>query len=285
MIVFIVFFLQLIESSEVKKGGVLVDYETYSKEAPCGDFIWDEFTEECDGTTGCGEDCLCMDGYTATGDGNCTMSCVYGNACYSGCTAPDFCEICNVKMGYTADCQGCAEGYLWNGVDNCVEIPRITTSCGAYFDSIEQNLKDPNSQYYQNALKLKQKCVHDIVSDEPYSISIPKDEMTKFPVMTYARCSPYINPSMPLTYGQWFQLNFEDETRVAIEIDQQWTTLQELYLESSGIIGGNNYAVSLQEKCPGNDEESTNIGCIMNNGGTSHYVESPRLYYHTKQAT
>ena len=157
MLIFFILF-----SIQVTIAGTIVDYDKYNAEANCGDGIYDEFTEECDGTTGCGNDRLCKDGYKADNKGNCVVECVYGKACYSGCTAPNFCEICNISMGYNHDCQGCADGYMWNGVGNCVPIPSNKITCGSFFESIEDTLKDPTSAYYQNALRISKQFIHNI---------------------------------------------------------------------------------------------------------------------------
>ena len=152
-------------------------------------------------------------------------------------------------MGYTHDCQSCQPGYMWQGVKKCVPIPESKTTCGAFFKSIENALKDPQSPYYSNAVKFSKLFSHTVDRNTPAVITVPKDDVSKYKVMTYARCSPYVNQAKPYTYGQWFKITVPENTRIVIEVDKQWTTLQELYLQNEAIIGGNDYAISLQEEC------------------------------------
>jgi hypothetical protein len=89
-----------------------VSYEEFEKDSICGDGIYDKFTEECDSVPGCGNNCVCKEGYTSDGNGNCLMECIFGDRCLSGCRAPNMCEFCDVTKGYTRDCQNWQSFFL-----------------------------------------------------------------------------------------------------------------------------------------------------------------------------
>ena len=107
------------EDRDIERCGPPLDREGTGT---CQDGKISIYSEECDGTKGCGDDCFCMKGYKANTDFHiCEMECVYAEACKYKCTEPNKCEICSSSR-YTDDCQNCQEGHRWFGDGNCVDI-------------------------------------------------------------------------------------------------------------------------------------------------------------------
>ena len=106
--------------------------QAFADDGVCGDGAWDFFTEECDGVAGCDNaTCVCSEGYAPTADGGCVPSCMYGTGCLQGCISPDICTTCDPSRGYTPDCAGCLDGFLWFGSGRCRPFNvSATVSCG-----------------------------------------------------------------------------------------------------------------------------------------------------------
>ncbi|EDR25790.1 serine-threonine protein kinase, putative [Entamoeba dispar SAW760] len=248
-----------------------VKQEEFENEGKCGDGIWDWFSEECDGTSGCGKDCLCKKGYTANGNGTCVMSCMFGDGCIGGCTEPDVCDECNTTKGYTEDCQGCQEGYMWFGEGICQ--PYTSHSMHTCFSFL-------NFTRYQTA-GLGVAFPFDILIGNNQKEIIAKipNIPAQFQSLSISRCSRFVDMMKPYTYGYWFNITFEKASKIMIEVENVYSAETRNYYDTIQHEIGSDMAILIQNECPSTTDLSYRVKCIMRNGGTSNYVRVPRMYY------
>ncbi|EDR23274.1 serine-threonine protein kinase, putative [Entamoeba dispar SAW760] len=244
--------------------------EVYNQIAVCGDNEWNQYYEQCDGSVGCTSQCICGTGYIADGKGNCQMQCMYEDACSSGCILPDVCEQCNISKGYTSDCQGCQSGYMWFGEGKCKPIKENEIqTCGMFSNIIEQYFKEKGEE---NVFNIQ-------IGEEEIKngglISIP--DVSNLVGLQLNRCSQYVDPIKPYTYGVWFKLTSTINTFVSIEVDKRYSH-QELELakiQKQEI--GSKLAIVIEQDCQEKLGYSTSLVCLYKNGGHSKYVNSPRI--------
>lgn len=173
-----------------------VTTELYNSLSICGDSVFEPFSEECDGTEGCTPECVCDHGYTPDGNGNCIIDCRFQENCIYGCIEPDICEICDVNNGYTHDCQGCANEYIWEGYGVCRKFDMNTTQSCLNFLS--------NYSNYTTSFE-------SLTEENPTlstTLKVPTDG-SQLPLII-ARCSKHVNPASPITYGFWYELRFKE---------------------------------------------------------------------------
>ncbi|ELP92663.1 serine-threonine protein kinase, putative [Entamoeba invadens IP1] len=241
----------------------------------CGDGKWDGYYEQCDSTPGCTKSCLCDLGYTPDPEtGLCKMSCIYGDACETGCLKPDTCEICNVDKGYAADCQGCKDGYMWFGEGNCKEMPLNTTflSCGLFFKELWNN--SAVSEKERNNFNL---VIGSDQFDKEGKVSIPLLPDNIKSRLQVTRCSRLVEPTKPYTYGVWIRIQSDKKQYVSIELDKKYSREELILASTQQKKVGNSRGMVVQEECPSTIDISQSVYCVYRNGGYSKYVQSPRI--------
>ena len=199
---------------QITQAAQRVSWNEYNSQSICGDKIYDPYSEECDGVTGCGPDCRCLVGYTPDNLGNCTMDCVFGDKCINGCTKPNVCEICDTTKGYTQDCKNCQEDYMWYGVNNCSKIQkRNILSCKSFFDRVNLTRNGQFNYFF----------VINEFGNKTFEKTIRYDAIKNVNFITIAYCSPFVRLGTSYTYGYWFKLQLTVGKKYVIELDRQWT--------------------------------------------------------------
>ncbi|GAB1227986.1 hypothetical protein ENUP19_0367G0019 [Entamoeba nuttalli] len=242
-----------------------VNETEFNREIVCGDGRWDSYNEECDSTAGCGNDCLCIEGYNPDGKGHCIISCMYGDACVTGCLAPDICEVCDESLGYTADCQGCNDTYMWYGEGKCkeVQIDKVK-GCGDVFTSSSDTSQYEIKLEFTSAMKQIKK---EIVPAAPEQLYIN-------------RCTRYVHPTKPYTYGQYLKVTLpagQENTYISIAIDKQYNRDDLVLAQLQEQKEGSEFGIIIQEDCISGTNLRDKVNCLYRNGGLSEYILSPRV--------
>ncbi|KAL7713493.1 Serine-threonine protein kinase [Entamoeba marina] len=240
---------------------VEVNETEFLRDIVCGDGVWDSFNEECDSSDNCGSDCLCELGFTADGNGNCVMQCMYGDSCSSSCLLPDICEVCNTSNGYTSDCQGCLDGYMWYGEGNCQPIDVNTVnSCGEFMEALTA---DEELMYKFD------------LSTDDYSGGV---EITIPDTLFINRCSRHVHPTKPYTYGAYLEILSNTSRYVAIEVESQYTRDDLILAELQEQTVGVDLGIVAQEDCISGHDLDDKVQCLFRNAGLSDYVLSPSIF-------
>ncbi|ELP90695.1 serine-threonine protein kinase, putative [Entamoeba invadens IP1] len=243
----------------------VTEVEYYMKSV-CGDGLVDLYSEECDGTEGCTEDCLCGDGYTVKATGGCESSCVFDANCLTGCTKPDYCEICNTTAGYTSDCQSCQDDYVWFGVGRCKSFKEETIdTCSDFF---LRNSANPNFTISINAATFNGSIYINQPTLEEQHLSINK-------------CTREVDQQKPYTYGYWFKLTSDSRRVIFIQVEKEYTQEDKEYAEFLQKAVGSEYVITVQKKCI-EKQEATDAKCVSINQGTTKYVLSPQTVIQTE---
>ncbi|EAL46614.1 protein tyrosine kinase domain-containing protein [Entamoeba histolytica] len=247
----------------------------FDKEPICGDGIWDSFTEQCDGSNGCGKDCVCKKGYTPDKKGNCIMSCMFGKNCINGCTKPDVCMLCDEKNGYTRDCTGCQPGYMWFGEGNCsIYDASNIQGCRKFIDESNNLTTELGLSENPFIINLDQKRV----DNKPlsYKVIIPELPVERRKLQL-TLCSRFVDPTRPYTYGVWVQLNSDKGAKVNIEINKRYTVDDINLADAQQTKIGTELVLATTEKCLPSFSEKESRECLYRNGGISEYIRNPRL--------
>ncbi|ELP93878.1 serine-threonine protein kinase, putative [Entamoeba invadens IP1] len=248
-----------------------VSEDEFNREIICGDKKWDSYNEECDGTPNCTEDCLCKDGYTPDHKGGCIISCMYGDACKTGCLLPDVCEICDTEKGYTSDCQGCDDDHMWYGEGLCKKVNPETDvlGCGDFFESAQYKaLTDEEKKSYEIDLG-------SLI--EGGSVTVKTLNSTQ---LFINRCSRYVHPTKPYTYGQYLKIKLPESsasTYVSIELEKRYSRDDLVLAQLQEQLEGTEYGIVIQEDCLTGFLLKEKVNCLYRNGGLSEYVLSPRV--------
>ncbi|KAL7714998.1 Serine/threonine protein kinase [Entamoeba marina] len=253
LVLLFAYFLLICSSIEVNE-------TEFEREIVCGDGVWDSFNEECDSSDNCGSDCLCETGYTADGNGSCVMKCMFGDSCISSCVLPDVCEICDTSNGYNSDCQGCIDDYMWYGEGNCQPIDVDTVnSCGEFMEALTAD----EELMYKFDLSVDN-------YEEGVEVTIPEG-------LFINRCSRYVHPKKPYTYGAYMELIHNQSSYIAIEVESKYTkndiVLAELQEREIGVDLG----MVVQEKCISGTNQRDYVQCLHRNTGVSEYILSPSI--------
>ncbi|ELP88967.1 serine-threonine protein kinase, putative [Entamoeba invadens IP1] len=246
----------------------------------CGNGLFDAKTEECDRVDGCGSDCLCSIGYTADGDGHCVPKCMYGSACINGCYKPDKCERCNESMGYTSDCSECLKDYMWFGEGKC--LPYNATeliSCGDFFTQTDAFFAALGKT---NVFRIRFGDTGNLDENGKVVLDLSQDVLTQFQStfnkLAINRCTRFVNPTKPYTYGTWFEVLADENGYVHIETDKKYTNAEITILNAQSKTVGTNYALSVHERCLDTADLFYNPKCTTRNGGRTDYIQSPQVF-------
>ncbi|ELP88389.1 serine-threonine protein kinase, putative [Entamoeba invadens IP1] len=255
-------FIFLFTLFNVPISGTEVTELEYNMKGLCGDNVVDIYSEECDGTEGCTEDCLCSDGYTVKAQGGCELLCAYNSNCLTGCLKPDMCEICNTTVGYTSDCQSCQEDYIWFGVGQCKSITEETIdTCGTFMNRHSDN---PNFTISINAATFNGSLIIDQPALDVQYLSINK-------------CTRSVDRRKPYTYGYWFKLVSDTTRKLFVQVDEIYSQEDKEYYEFQDKTIGNDYIITVQKKCSNSTSLITDDKCVASNYGTTENVLSPQI--------
>ncbi|EMD42521.1 protein tyrosine kinase domain containing protein [Entamoeba histolytica KU27] len=244
----------------------LVNESEFYLESKCGDGLWDQFSEECDGGIGCNSKCICEEGYLSDGKGKCIMSCVYGKACLNGCNKPDICDHCDTSLGYKEDCSGCEDEFMYFGKKQCGKYnDKNIESCSEFFQRMElQNISsfsfilNGNKKNIENG---KKNVIHHLKNVK----------------LEYSSCSYNVEENKPYTYGIWIKVLSTINEWVLVEIDEKYHEQDNEVINFIQTETGNKFAFSSQYTCENVNSLIHFAGCISMNEGINDNIHSPRL--------
>ncbi|BFU19183.1 protein kinase domain containing protein [Entamoeba histolytica HM-1:IMSS-B] len=233
--------------------------DDFKQTGTCGDGIWDSFSEECDGSDGCNNQCYCNNGFTSNGKGNCIMQCMYGSACIGGCIAPDVCVSCSESSGFNEDCSNCKENYVYNTIGQCGNLTERIWGCKEWFEM------QGTPSAYRNVT----------MTSEHQTITLDAPGMY-FP-MQINRCTPYVSQDKPYVFGAWVALRSTVGGWIVAETDKHYTSEEIEFAEQQKKVIGNDFAISEQKNCASGNSVSHHNYCLDANNDISAYIHSPRM--------
>ncbi|ELP94182.1 serine-threonine protein kinase, putative, partial [Entamoeba invadens IP1] len=177
---------------------------------------------------------MCPQGYFINTNGGCSPECIFGKKCINGCSEPNVCDECDTSFNITKNCLRCAEGFVWNGAGNCMQIPYIT-QCTEF-------------------LKNNQKFTYKVTKDSNFEIKVSPQDV----VFSETWCSKVVPIYQPFTYGVWLQFQTSDQEELMVSI------FDKSCKESSHLFFSLQKSCVLDEACL-SEEKSM---CISN--GTKH---------------